>query len=147
MTATARLAQQTEWNILAAVKEHGKRVTFPRRELAALIARWEGSFSSAEIVARVPTLGRATIYRTLWLFVDVGVLCKTELPSGSPRYSLDGVHHHNHLFCVSCERIDGFRHPSVERMVRTLANEVGGIVGHRLDLYHRCPRCTESNGR
>ena len=127
------------------MQEHGKRVTFPRRELAALIARWQGSFSSAEIVAMVPTLGRATVYRTLWLFVDVGVLRKLQLPGGSPRYSLGGVRHHNHLFCVSCERIDGFHHPSVERMVRTLTNELGEIVGHRLDLYLRCPRCTESS--
>ena len=148
MTSTPAYAiSQTESLILATLEEHGSRMTFPRRELAALIARWGGSFTAEEIIARTPILGRATVYRTLRLFVDIGILCKTGLMDGSPRYSLDGPRHHHHLVCVSCARIDEFRHPSVERMLRALAGQVAGITGHRLELYHRCRRCAEGMGR
>ena len=138
-------AAQTESNILAALEEHGSRMTLPRRELAALLARRTDSFSAEEIVMESPALGRATIYRTLRLLVEVGILCKTAMPDGSPRYSLDDAHHHHHLVCVSCGRIDEFRHPAVERMLRAMKNHVDTeLVGHRLELYHRCSACNES---
>ncbi len=138
-------AAQTESNILAALEEHGSRMTLPRRELAALLARRTDSFSAEEIVIESPALGRATIYRTLRLLVEVGILCKTAMPDGSPRYSLDDAHHHHHLVCVSCGRIDEFRHPAVERMLRAMKNHVGTeLVGHRLELYHRCGVCRDS---
>ena len=64
-TATGQAASQAELNIFAALEEHGNRMTFPRRELAAVLGRWTGSFTAEEIVARMPDLGRATIYRTI----------------------------------------------------------------------------------
>ena len=113
--ATARPALPAEADILAALKEHGNRVTLPRRELAALLVRRSGSFTAEEIIAGLPTQGPATVYRNLRLFVNTGILCKTALPGGSPRYSFDGMHHHDHLICVVCGRIDAFRHPAIER--------------------------------
>ena len=145
-TAAASSAAQTERNILAALEEHGSWLTFPRREVATLIARWGGSFSAAEVIAGLPTLGRATVYRTLRLFVDAGILHKTALLDGSPRYWLGRARRHHCLVCVSCGRIDEFGHPSIDRMLRTLAQQAGGIVGHRLHLYHRCPGCIGSTG-
>ena len=136
---------QTESNILAVLEEFGSRMTWPRRQLAAMLARRRDSFSAEEIVAGMPALGRATIYRTLRLLVEAGILCKTALPDGSPRYSLDGAHHHHHLVCVDCGRIDEFRHPPVERMLRAMKTHVGSeLIGHRLELYHRCAACRES---
>ncbi len=141
----ANAVTQTESNILAALEEHGSRMTWPRRELAALLARRTDSFSAEEVVAGLPSLGRATIYRTLRLLVEVGILCKTAMLDGSPRYSLDDAHHHHHLVCVACGRIDEFRHPAVERMLRAMKGHVGGeLIGHRLELYHRCAVCRES---
>ena len=144
VSAKSAAATQTESNILAALEEHGSRMTWPRRELAAMLARRTEAFSAEEIVAGLPGLGRATIYRTLRLLVEVGILCKTVMPDGSPRYSLDDAHHHHHLVCVACGRIEEFRHPSVERMLRAMKDHVQGeLIGHRLELYHRCGDCQE----
>ena len=140
-------AAYNESNILAALEEHGNRMTSPRRQLAALLARQTESFSVEEIVAGMPSLGRATVYRTMRLLVDVGILCKTAMPNGAPRYSLDGAPHHHHLVCVSCGRIDEFRHPVLERMLRTMESQSAGeFIGHTLELYHRCGACRE-NGK
>ena len=136
---------QTEAHILTVLEEHGSRMTWPRRQLAAMLARRRESFSAEEIVGALPALGRATVYRTLRLLVESGILCKTAMPDGSPRYSLDGAHHHHHLVCVDCGRINEFRHPAVERVLRAMKTQVeGDLVGHRLDLYHRCTTCRES---
>ena len=137
---------QAESNILAALEERGSRMTWPRRQLAAALARRSDSFSAEEIVAALPNLGRATVYRTLRLLGEAGVLCKATMPDGSPRYSLDDTHHHHHhLVCVGCERIEEFRHPSIERMLRAMKAQAGSeFVGHRLELYHRCADCRES---
>ena len=144
-TKSASAAMQAESTLLAALEEYGSRMTWPRRQLARMLARRNDSFSAEEIVAALPTLGRATVYRTLRLLGEAGVLCKTTLPDGSPRYTLDDAHHHHHLVCVGCERIDEFRHPSIERMLRAMKSDVGSeLVGHRLELYHRCAVCRES---
>ena len=142
---SANAVTQTESNILAALEEHGSRMTWPRREMAAMLARRTDSFSAEELVTGLPALGRSTIYRTLRLLVEAGILCKAAMPNGSPRYSLDDAHHHHHLLCVACGRIDEFRHPSVERMLRAMKAHVGSeVIGHRLELYHLCPACRKS---
>ncbi len=144
-TKSASAVMQAESILLAALEEHGSRMTWPRRQLARMLARRKDSFSAEEIVAALPTLGRATVYRTLRLLGEAGVLCKTTMPDGSPRYSLDDTNHHHHLVCVGCERIDEFRHPSIERMLRAMKAHVGSeLVGHRLELYHRCAVCREN---
>ena len=133
---------QAESILLAALEEHGTRMTWPRRQLARMLARRTGAFSAEEIVAGLPTLGRATIYRTLRLLGDAGVLCKTTMPDGSPRYSLDNAQHHHHLICVCCGSVDEFRHPSIDRALHAMSDYVGSeLVGHRLELYHRCAIC------
>ena len=133
---------QAESTILAALEEHGSRMTWPRRQLARMLARRTGSFSAEEIVAGLPTLGRATVYRTLRLLGEAGVVCRTTMPDGSPRYSLDNAHHHHHLICVCCGSVDEFRHPSIERVLHDMKDHVGSeLVGHRLELYHRCAIC------
>ncbi len=145
-TKSSSTATKAEYNILAAFEEHGSRMTWPRRQLARMLARQSGSFSAEEIVAGLPGLGRATVYRALRLLVEAGVLCKAAMPDGSPRYSLDDAHHHHHLVCVVCERIDEFRHPAVERMLRVMNDHIGSeLIGHRLELYYRCPACRESD--
>ena len=123
------------------MQEHGNGKTAPRRELAAMLAQRTGSFTAKEIIAGQPDLSRATIYRTLRLLVQVGILCKTAMPDGPPRYSLHDLRHH-HLICVSCGRIDEFRDPAVERMLHAIKDCIGSeLIGHRLEFYYRCNAC------
>ncbi len=134
--------QQTEADLLEAFEDGGCRMTLPRREIAAAISRRQGSFSAEELSAQMPSLGRATVYRSLKVLVDSGALCKALMPDGSPRYSLDQARHHHHLVCVWCGKVEEFRHPAVERMLRSMRSHVDvEIVGHRLELYSKCSDC------
>ena len=136
---------QTEYSILAAFEEHGSRMTWPRRQLAMMLARRTDSFSAEEIVAGLPGLGRATIYRSIRLLVEAGILCKAAMPDGTPRYTVNCPHHLHHLVCIACGGISEFRHPAFARTLNAIRTPTGDqIIGHRLELYHRCAACRGS---
>ena len=129
-------------DLLIALEDKGNRLTEQRRRVAALLAKKDGIFSLNKICTELPTVGRATVYRTIKLLLSAGVVCKTNLPSGAPRYSTDHAYHHHHIICIKCGRMDEFRHASVERMLRLMAREVEGVlIGHRMELYITCRAC------
>ena len=124
------------------LEDLGCRVTEPRREVARLLASKRGSFSAESVHRELPDVGRATVYRTLKLLSDAGVLCKTTLPDGSPRYSFDHSWHHHHLICSSCGRVEEFRSSRLERLLCEMAAEIPGqVLGHRVELFVNCAPC------
>ena len=141
------MAEHERHSLIEALEDCGQRMTGQRVLLARHIGSKEEAFSAEEIARELPGVGRATIYRTLKLLTDSGALCKMQLPDGSPRYKRDDAsHHHHHLVCTVCRRVQEFRHPSVERMLRTMRDEVGGtVVGHRLEIFIICDDCGRSS--
>lgn len=133
-------------DLRAALEDHGQRMTGQRVLLARYLESKEDAFSAEQIRADLPGVGRATIYRTLKILVDAGALCKTQLPDGSPRYKRDDPVHHHHVVCTTCGKVGEFRHPSVERMLRAMQDEVPGtMVGHRLEIFITCDECLQSS--
>jgi Fe2+ or Zn2+ uptake regulation protein len=126
----------------AALRRLGRRATQPRRKVVRHIAGLTGSFRAESVIGDLPTIGRATIYRTLKLLTDAGALCKTALPDGTPLYSFDSHWHHHHLICSSCESVDEFEDPSLERLLGELGEQMSGqLIGHRVDLFITCSDC------
>jgi Fur family ferric uptake transcriptional regulator len=135
----------TAQQIMERIEAGGFRATSSRRRvLDALIARGDG-FTVEELVAEVKGLGRATVYRTVRLMLEEGLLCKLSLQDGTPRYILSQkLGHHHHLVCVGCGMVQEFRQSVIEQMLINLeASGAGSIVGHRIDVYVRCPSCRE----
>ena len=137
--------------ILDRIETGGRRATTSRRRLlGAMVARGDG-FTAEELVAEVKGLGRATVYRTVRLLVEQGLLCKLSLLDGAPRYALSTrIGHHHHLVCVRCGSVQEFRQSVIERVLMDLeATETGTVVGHRIELYVLCPSCQagESSGQ
>ena len=132
-------------DLLVALEDLGQRMTGQRVRLAHYLETKQEAFSAEQINTELPGVGRATIYRTLKLLVDAGALCKTAMPDGSPRYKVDDVVHHHHVVCTSCGKVDEFRHPAVERMLRAMRREVPGVIlGHRLEIFVTCESCQAS---
>lgn len=126
----------------SALADLGFRMTAPRQRVADLLSNKTEAFSAEEVNAELAGVGRATVYRTLRLFVEADVLCKTVMPDGSPRYSFDGARHHHHVICTTCGQVQEFRKPAVERLLREMAGEVPGhLLGHRIELYVTCVDC------
>ena len=99
-------------------------------------------FSAEEISGELPGVGRATVYRTIRLLLDAGVICKLALPNGAPKYSLARVEHHHHTVCVKCGTVGEFRAVTIERLLRAIGGDISGeIVGHRIEFYITCDEC------
>ena len=129
-------------DLMAILEDRGHRSTAPRRNVVGAIETKADSFTAEEITTELPAIGRATVYRTIKLLLEAGVLCKLALPNGSPTYALARFEHHHHTICVSCGNVGEFRDATVERLLRAIASDVSGeIVGHRIEFYVTCGPC------
>ena len=123
------------------------RETAPRRAIAALIAERHGHFTAADLLADARrtnlTIGRATVFRTLDLFAELGALERLDLPSGEHAYvaCAPTVHHH-HVVCRSCGASAEVADSGLQAVVRQIGDQSGyRIDSHRLELYGLCPAC------
>ena len=133
-------------NILAALENQGYRSTLPRREIVENLENRSDGFTAEDLVRDLPHIGRATIFRTIKLLLEAGIICKLSLINGEPRYSLAHAEHHHHTICVDCGAVGEFHAGTVERVLRLIGSEVGGsIVGHRIELYISCAECSRLN--
>jgi Fur family transcriptional regulator, ferric uptake regulator len=134
---------------LAAMDRSGFRLTTPRRAVARLVAEQPGHFTSADLVreARVRRLGigRATIFRTLDVLSEVGVIERIDLPTGDHAYVGCEPSHHHHVVCSRCGRTAEIADAGLRTVVREVARRTGFRVDeHRLELFGLCPACLAS---
>jgi Fur family ferric uptake transcriptional regulator len=129
-------------DLLAALEDQGYRVTGPRRAVVELIDNKREGFSAEELCGELTGIGRATVYRTIKLLLESGVICKLALPDGAPKYSLARIEHHHHTVCVRCGTVGEFRDATIERLLRAIGTDISGeIVGHRIEFYIICQEC------
>ena len=137
--------------ILGAFEEAGYRLTSPRRALARLVASRSGHFSAVELLteSRRARLGvtRATIFRSLDVLADLGVVERLDLPSGEHAFVACEPTHHHHVVCSSCGRSAGVADHGLEAVAAAIGRETGYRVDtHRLELFGLCPECREHDG-
>ena len=136
----------TRPDLLAVLEDRGYRVTEPRRTVLSLLDIKGEGFSAEEICTDLPGVGRATVYRTIKLLLDAGVICKLALPNGAPKYTLARFEHHHHTLCIRCGSVDEFRDVTIERLLRTIGEDISGdIVGHRMEFYVVCQGCLDGS--
>lgn len=88
------------------------------------------------------SIGYATVYRTLRLFMECGIADKHEFGEGSARFERSGKHHHDHLICVECHRIIEFENEDIERLQDEVCREYDfKMVSHKMELYGQCRDC------
>jgi Fur family ferric uptake transcriptional regulator len=132
--------------IVTALNRAGYRLTAPRVALAGLIADQAGHFTAAELVAnargRRLGVGRATVFRTLEVLDQLGVVERLDLPSGEHAYVGCEPTHHHHVVCSRCGRTIEIDDAGLGSVVRDVARQTGFRVdGHRLELFGLCPAC------
>ena len=132
-------AMKQRVRLMAAIGERGYRITVPRIMIARLIEQKHEGITAQALCEELPSVGRATVFRTLKLFLEAGMLCKVATMGGAPTYSLCEKGHHHHSVCVSCGAVEEFRLATVERLMRAISNDVSGqVIGHRIELYVGC---------
>jgi Fur family ferric uptake transcriptional regulator len=128
------------------LKSSGLKATFPRLKVLEVFQRGERRHMSAEDVYRVllnegADIGLATVYRVLMQFEQAGLLRRSNFESGRSVFELDEGHHHDHLVCLSCGRVEEFYDAEIEQRQRLVAQQHGfTLEDHTLALYAVCSK-------
>ena len=109
----------------------GLRFTKQRAALTTLIFRNHDHFRPEELLAKLRksdgSVSRATIYRTISLLVESGMLREISLGGGERLYDPNFLQspHHNHLICVDCRKIVEFEDPNIDIMQNCITRRLG----------------------
>lgn len=117
----------------------GLRMTDQRRVVARVIANADDHPDVEELYARAakvdPKISLATVYRTVKLFEEMGLLDKLEFGDGRARYEDAERDHHDHLIDVNTGQVIEFVDPEIEALQERIAARLGyRLIGHRLEL-------------
>ena len=129
-----------------ALRARGYRLTAARRAILAALAA-AGEHPTADALAAAvhqaaPGVGRMTVYRTLDLLCDLGLLRPVYQGTGAAHYVLLLDGHHHHLVCSRCRRVIEFDDCALGELAETVARRYGFVVeGHLLEFYGRCAEC------
>jgi Fur family transcriptional regulator, ferric uptake regulator len=127
--------------------ERGQRWTPEREAIAEALLTCTGHFSVEALVADLRARGiaasRATVYRSLPLLVDAGLLQPTLLSKDGVCYETSmGQPHHDHLVCQRCGTVIEFQFEAFEMLQAGIAAKYGfELVGHIHELIGICPDC------
>jgi Fur family ferric uptake transcriptional regulator len=131
------------------LKSAGLKATAPRLKIINLFESSKVRHLTAEdvykqLVSEGIDIGLATVYRVLTQFEQAGLLVRHHFESGKAVFELNEGHHHDHLVCMSCGRVEEFYDPEIEKRQMRIAKDRGfDIREHALYLYAECikPRC------
>jgi Fur family transcriptional regulator, ferric uptake regulator len=88
-----------------------------------------------------PTVGLATVYRTVKLLEDAGLANSRQFGSGQTLYEVATGHHHDHIICQQCQHIIEFESDEIEQLQTDIARHHGfRIMNHRHELFGLCEK-------
>lgn len=120
--------------------DKGMKMTEQRRVIARVLSESEDHPDVEEVYRRASTqdskISIATVYRTMRLFEDEGIVERHDFGDGRARYEEVSEEHHDHLINVKSGRVIEFQNEEIERLQERVAREHGlKLVGHRLELF------------
>ena len=122
--------------------ERGLRMTDQRRVIAKVLSDAEDHPDAEELYRRAadvdPKISLATVYRTVRLFSDAGIIETHDFRDGRARYETADEEHHDHLIDVVSGEVIEFVDAEIEELQEKIARKLGyELVDHRLELYGR----------
>ena len=120
--------------------EKGLRITEQRRVIARVLSEAEDHPDVEELHVRSsaidPGISIATVYRTVRLFEEAGILDRHDFGDGRSRYEAAPETHHDHLIDVETGNVIEFVDDELEMLQRRIAEKLGfRLVDHRMELY------------
>ena len=120
--------------------EKGMRMTDQRRVIARVLSVAHDHPDVEELhrraVAIDPHISIATVYRTVRLFEDAGILTRHDFMDGRSRYEEAPTEHHDHLIDLKSGQVIEFVDDRIEKLQEEVAKKLGfNLVGHKLELY------------
>ncbi len=128
------------------LKTMGLKATLPRLKILEIFQKSEQRHMSAEdvyrhLLAENMDVGLATVYRVLTQFEQAGLLARNHFDNGKAVFELNEGHHHDHLVCLVCGRVEEFYDEEIEKRQQNIAKSRGyTLQDHALSLYGTCTR-------
>lgn len=127
-------------DIEALCQEKGLRITDQRRVIAQVLSDATDHPDVEELHTRAaaidPGISIATVYRTVRLFEEAGILERHDFGDGRARYEAAPESHHDHLIDVETGNVIEFVDPELEQLQKQIAEKLGfRLVDHRMELY------------
>lgn len=134
----------------------GYRITLAREVILDVLSKTEDHLSAEDIHSRVhskhPNIGLTTIYRTLEVLSDLGLVYKFDFGDKKARYELaegpKGAHHHHHLVCTECNRVIDYTDfiDAEVKLLQETEQELSKryhfrITNHLIQFYGLCGNC------
>ena len=118
----------------------GMRMTEQRRIIAAVMSQANDHPDVEEVYRRASKkdsgISIATVYRTVRLFEEAGILTRHDFGDGRARYEPVADDHHDHLIDIQSGKVIEFTNEEIERLQAEVAEKLGyRLVDHRLELY------------
>ena len=118
----------------------GVRLTDQRKLVAQVLSESQDHPDVDELHKRVskfdPKISIATVYRTVKLFEESGILAKHDFKGNKARYEQTSIEHHDHLIDINTGKITEFVNEDIEKLQKEVAEKLGyKLVDHRLELY------------
>ena len=147
-------AQFRVWlaSILRTFREYlatrGLNLTHQREEILRCLMAAEQHLSLEDVYARAkkqdPSIGRATVFRTLRLLQECGLVAEVGSADSRARFELKADRpHHDHMICIECGRISEFESPMMERFQNEAIQRDGfRALRHRHEIFGRCRPCS-----
>lgn len=129
-------------DLVALCRSRGRRVTGQRKVIADVVSSSHDHPDVIEIhrraVAIDPGIALSTVYRTLKMFSEIGLIESHTFEGGRARIEQATGEHHDHLIDVTTGKVIEFRSDVIERLQTEIARKLGyELIGHRLELYAR----------
>ena len=138
------MAQSSQRPVLDRIEnicvEKGMRMTDQRRVVARVLSSSHDHPDVEELYRRAhaldPHISIATVYRTVRLFEEAGIIARHDFRDGRSRYEEAPETHHDHLIDMKTGQVIEFVDPEIEALQETIALRLGyRLVDHRLELY------------
>lgn len=128
------------------LKDKGYKLTNQRLEIFKEIVKRRGHFEIEDIVHKIRKKGlkasRATVYRTLNILKNIGLLNEVVKFGNKTYYEVGTKEHHDHLICLNCGKFIEFHDDAIEELQNKICSKFKfKPLYHRLEIYGLCQEC------
>ncbi len=128
-------------NIKNILKEHNKSFTTEREEIFNFMSE-KHIFCSQDILSKFKEIGRASIFRTINLFLELWIVRRVSLWEKQETYELNGSNHHEHMKCEKCGDIIHFESESICKKIFDEAKKIWFQINeHHIWVIGTCKKC------
>lgn len=128
--------------VIGELEARGHRLTAARLSVLSQVYAQSDHFAAEDVHRVLPSVGRATVFRTIKLLVDEGVLCRVLMDDGRMFYRWSRRGHHHHVVCKSCGVVRDLSRCGVPALLEDAVESLGfSMESHWLEVYGLCEAC------